>query len=505
MGFLKRKKVLGFIFLVVLIIFIVLLARRDGDIVFDSVLVERLDVVETVEVTGRVKPASEIDLAFEKGGLVNQINFSVGDKAVAGDVVIELFNADVKAQLSQAQAAARAEGSVLTEFVSGTRLEEITLQETKVLSASTSLSDSAQSLADTVLNSFTQADDAILNKADQFFVSPQSGAPKMAIATFGNHTLPADRVAIGDMLRVWQNSLNLLSVNGDLSGYVNTAKLNLNTIKSFLDELAIHVNRSGTETEKTTLFTARSNVDKTITNLVSAEENYNLAVSNLQVEQEQLALKLAGKRGDQINTQQAIYDKFIAQVAELQAVLEKTKIIAPIDGLVTRIDTEVGEIVPAAEVVAEIISDSNFEVEVNIPEIDIANMGVGNLAEITLDTYGNDVIFNAHVKSIDPVATVLDGVPTYKTTLQFDNQDERILSGMTANVEITTEVRNEVLAIPARSVIRKGGAEIVRIYEGGEIKEVEVKTGIRGSLGLVEIISGIEEGQTVITVLREDN
>ncbi len=115
-------------------------------------------------------------------------------------------------------------------------------------------------------------------------------------------------------------------------------------------------------------------------------------------------------------------------------------------------------------------------------------------------------MFSGKVIKIDPAETVIEGVATYKTTVQFTQEDPRIKSGMTADIDILTAEKENVIAVPARAVINKNGQKIVRILVGAEntIKEVEVQTGIRGSDGNIEIIRGINQGDRVITFIEEE-
>jgi len=112
-----------------------------------------------------------------------------------------------------------------------------------------------------------------------------------------------------------------------------------------------------------------------------------------------------------------------------------------------------------------VISESGFKIEVNIPEVDISKVEVGDLAEVTLDAYGNDAMFNAEVITIDLAETVIEGVSTYGATLEFKEPDERVKSGMTASVDIVTGAREDVVYIPQRSVIQGRRQEIRTSFE----------------------------------------
>ena len=140
--------------------------------------------------------------------------------------------------------------------------------------------------------------------------------------------------------------------------------------------------------------------------------------------------------------------------------------------------------------------------------MDIAKIKLGDIAEVTLDAYA-DTDFTATVTFVDPAETYVEGIPTYRVKLQFDKQDERIKSGMTANIDILTNKLENVISIPQRAVITKDGMKLVRIANENNnekittITETEVKTGIRSSDGKIEITEGINEGDIIVTKIND--
>jgi len=105
-----------------------------------------------------------------------------------------------------------------------------------------------------------------------------------------------------------------------------------------------------------------------------------------------------------------------------------------------------------------------------------------------------DTIFAASVVSIDPSQTQKDGVATYKTTLQFTSDDKNLKDGMSANVVIITNKKENVISIPQGLLKIKDGKKIVTVKNGENIIEKEVQIGDISSSGQVEIISGLNEG-----------
>jgi HlyD family secretion protein len=146
------------------------------------------------------------------------------------------------------------------------------------------------------------------------------------------------------------------------------------------------------------------------------------------------------------------------------------------------------------------MSDSVWKIETNVPEVDVAKIAVGDPARISFDAYGTDVIFAAKVISIDPAETIIEGVSTYKVTLVLDEKDDRILSGMTANIDISTDKREDVLMVPFRAVLSKDDGKYVRIpsADGLTATEKKVEIGLRGSDGNVEVLNGLVAGEQVV-------
>ena len=118
---------------------------------------------------------------------------------------------------------------------------------------------------------------------------------------------------------------------------------------------------------------------------------------------------------------------------------------------------------------------------------------------MTLDAFQGKT-FSGKVISINPGETLIEGVPTYKTTFAFDNLDPGTKTGMTANIDITTAVHDNVLFVPQRAVTTNAdGSRTVDIYHDAKqpLTTQTVTVGIRDTNGNIEIVSGLAEGNVV--------
>lgn len=506
-----RFKVILPVIIVAVIVLVLLSRGSDGADLENTVVVTRGDLVQMVSVTGRVIPAKDASLAFERSGKVASVAVRVGDAVTAGKTLVRLENADAVAAVLQAEALAKVASAQFAEAQRGSRPEEITLAEVKVKNATQTRVDALQGLADSVQQAYTYADDAVRNKADQFFNNPSSNAPQLTVPV-SDFQLKTDiqtaRYALTPLLTTWKAAVQQGAEEAELIALSNSSVTYLSRVQVFLDKVSIAVNAltaNSTLTQttidgyKASIATARTNVNAATDTLNTAIAALNTTDSNLAVAQQELALKKAGSTKEAITAAQAKVAEADAAVLNAQAQLAKTYLTAPFDGVVTKVDAKVGEIAAANTPQIFLISGGEFEIEANIPEADIAKLAVGDQAQTTLDAYGSDVVFVSHVSRIDPAETIVDNVATYKVTLRFAAADARIKSGMTANIDVLTEERSGALAVPVRAVqSRTNGEKYVRVVDAvGGVAERTVVTGIRAEGGLIEILSGLSDGERV--------
>ena len=159
---------------------------------------------------------------------------------------------------------------------------------------------------------------------------------------------------------------------------------------------------------------------------------------------------------------------------------------------------------PANTTVVSLSSLSQFEIEANVAEADITKVSIGDEAVLTLDAFGEDIVFDAIVYQIDPAETIIEGVSTYTVTFQFTDDEGIVKSGMTADIDILTAKKEDVVAVPIRAVLGRGDNRHVRVLlDSGEVVERKVVVGLRGSRGDIEIVRGIEIGEKVVIFERE--
>ncbi len=497
--------------IVLLIVIYFVFVKKPASTIGSTVTVESRNITEEVSATGNVKPLSDISMAFETGGKVSDIAVSIGDKVSAGQYLASVSNSDLSAAVDQAKASLSAAEADLAILKNGSTPQQIAVSQSQEQEALGNFNQAKSALINSIQDAYTKSDDAVRNKADSMFDNPRSSTPKLSFDTTNSQlsiNVDLERENIENTLLDWNNSSVNLTPDSDLQSAADIANQNLDLIKNFLNDVNLSLNSaviSSSVTEdvisswQASIATARTNIALAISNMSSASTQYNSMESLLKVAEDQLTLTKAPATDNQIKAQQALVDQAAANVENAKAKLEKTIIRSPIDGTISRVDTDVGETVQSGVNVISVISYGEYEVEAFIPEADIAKVKIGDVATTTLDAYGSDTFFQMTVIKIDPAETVIEGVPTYKVTLKFASDDSRIKSGMTANLDILTGQKYGVLAVPARSVYSVDTQKYAQLVDSeNKIADVPVQTGMRGVDGYIEIISGLKEGDTIV-------
>lgn len=280
--------------------------------------------------------------------------------------------------------------------------------------------------------------------------------------------------------------------------------------------------------------------------LLSAQSAYEKARIELDREKQLFEKGLTSQSS--LDIVQNLYDQADAQVQIYQATLDRAQdqldkctIRSPMDGVVTKLNSEKGENVVIGTMnnpgtVIMVVSDlSAIEIEAEVDETDIASIKVGQDVEILLDAFP-DTTFVGEVIQVGNSAkassfAVSDQVTNFLVKILILDKVENIKPGMTASVDITTDYRDDAIKVPAGAVVmrpegtgkeeekntpKEGGEsdstaaadeyfdrdkkdiDGVFVCKEGKSKFTPVKTGIRDQQ-YVEIISGLSEGDSVIT------
>lgn len=360
-------------------------------------------------------------------------------------------------------------------------------------------------------------------------------------------TLPAVSAAQG----AGDNTLVVVAYN-QLLDALNKTLVALNSNYALLQNSIVSNTFSQTllDNYKTSINAQINNVTVAVAELQSRKQTYDSAVlaysTNLNAAQQTLTQAKLGlstnikgtrdaltaaklSRDQQINTAQGQVDAAAkalaiakAQVLAAQAGLDAVKnqignslLTAPLDGIIAKSNYEIGEQVMALNATKPIFTvdtTNAYEIDIDVAETDVNKIKLGQTADITFDAFGNNKIFKGAVYFIEPASTIIAGVTYYQVKVSLTDATfatassstgatatDLIKPGMTANVVITTAQKDNILAVPLRALIDKSGSKFLAILINGQSVETPVSVGVSGDNGMVEIVSGLNVGDNVIT------
>ncbi|MBI3385292.1 efflux RND transporter periplasmic adaptor subunit [Candidatus Gottesmanbacteria bacterium] len=147
--------------------------------------------------------------------------------------------------------------------------------------------------------------------------------------------------------------------------------------------------------------------------------------------------------------------------------------------------------------VAVIQNEANPILSVNLTEIDVPKVKIGQKATVTIDSLP-DKIFTGKVVTVDRIGTISNNVTSYPATIQLDSTSFDILPNMAVSASIIIETKRNVLVAPSAAIQNHGGESFVKVLKDGHQEQVAIKIGITSDTD-TEIISGLSEADEVIT------
>lgn len=474
--------------------------------------VRRANLVQEVSVVGRVKSSDRVNLSFNISGRIVAIQKDVGQAVGAGQTIIQLDTRDARKSVADAEIAL--EKSVVDLERLRRAGDDLVVREREEAELR-KLYEEAFILLSSVYNDFPfrinnlEKTFKVQNNATEGNVDYYRGVARLYYSILflpRNYEteysfykkMVNDR--FDDYQRLGRSSAGVL-IESSLDSTYQTIQEVAEFFREARDITQLYyqaltdfnitpnkISKGTTEIELDELSGLSSKLDEYLISVFSTREkirNQKNRVVDVDLDLRNQELVVQQRRNDLKASQDKLADHYLT---------------APFAGVAANVIPKVGEYVVANQAVVSLISENQFEIEANVPEADIAKIKIGDSADFILDAYGSEERFKAVVSGIDPAETVIEGLSTYRVTFQFEDAGWEIKSGMTADLLVVAEARQDVLVIPQRAVFRRDGQQLVRVQEsGGEVVEVLIKTGLRGSDGYIEVLEGLEEGEKVIT------
>ncbi len=414
-------------------------AAAAGDL--QTIQARRGSVVATISTAGTVQTVESLDLAFQASGQVIEVKVKEGDAVRAGQEIACLDATDAQLQVSQAEISLDNARAALEEAQKGASAEEIAAAEAALASAQENL----KALQAGPSASDIEAARLEVDRAKNSLWSAQCSRD----ATCGNPM-----------------------ASGSACDQANAAVANA--------EIAVQL--------------AQMNYEKA----QEGPSEKDLRAAEAQVAQAKLNLaKLTDSSSTSVRTAQNQVKQAELSLQQAQRSLAQCCLKAPADGVVTGLSLQVGQSVAPNTTIATLAGNSGLEVVADMVEADVARVEVGQEAEILLDAMPGRPL-RGRVVDIARTGTSTQGVVTFPITLSLEEADPAVKPGMTANVTIVVDRRDDVLVAPSRAVQVRGQQHLVRILREGEVVELPVQIGLSGDNGIELLGDTVRDGDLLV-------
>jgi HlyD family secretion protein len=340
----------------------------------------------------------------------------------------------------------------------------------------------------------------------------------------GKARLTKVNVAVGDSVKAGQvlaevdsagANQQVLQAKASLTG----AKIKLNQLKAGASQVTVIGAQNTLADAKTKLDKAQQDLNNAKAGsdaslIQQAQESFDSTQRNYNLAKAKMDELNAGTSSTDIQSAQLQVEQAQASLATAQAALDQTKLVAPSDGLITTVNGKVGEYPGSSSstsgsgsgssaFIVLMGASSTMQIVVPADEADIGNVKVDQTVDITLSAFP-DKKFSGIVAHVAPAGKTQNNVTTFDVTISADNTDNLMKVGMSANVAIMIEQKQNVLMVPSEAVRGRGTSKTVLLAPAQGVKQPtsqDVQIGLDDGIN-AEVISGLEEGRQVITGVR---
>ena len=428
----------------------------------------RGNLVISASGTGSVITEHEVQLGFEMGGDLAELNIAVGDEVKSGDVLAVAIPSDsvatIQSRLTSAQLA------VLQAQQNLDDLNSTTTNDVTVAQAQSNLAQKKLNLIDT-----------------------QSTLTELIAKRATMHGTRCDDDTIADYQEVYDRALDRWERSAHLTNsqeyqQLQTAAANFNWCSSSYSQTELDAADAEITSTQASIQLMQSQIAEyqaQITDLAdsSGSDSLDLAIAQAQLENAQAQLE-------------------VVQQGSISSTL-----VAPFDGTILSISAQVGDNVGTNAFIT--LADlSQPYLEVLVDETDLNNIGVGYEVQVTFDALPNQS-FTGHVISVDPSLIGVGNVTAVRSTVQLDTESftkpQTLPIGLSATVEIISDQAQNVLLVPVEALRDLSeGSYAVFVMENGTPVLKTVEVGLM-DYTYAEIKSGVNEGDVVTTGIVEIN
>ena len=220
------------------------------------------------------------------------------------------------------------------------------------------------------------------------------------------------------------------------------------------------------------------------------------AASRLEVEQAELSYENAVAGRGQLEAAMQNAKSGLEQLdSAMEYVDDDGNVLAPASGTLTTMNGVEGSYISNSMPLATVVSTAQMRVTASVSEALVPKLVAGGTADVYVSSL--DKTFPATIRSVDRAANLQTQL--YTVVLELPADAEGLMSGMFADVTLHTDMSENAIVVPTEAILTSNDVQYVYVVEDGVARYTEVTIGLTGS-GVTEVLSGLKEGQQLVTV-----
>lgn len=317
------------------------------------------------------------------------------------------------------------------------------------------------------------------------------------------------------------NAVNTVNIGAQVSGTIKKIHVDYNSVVTrgqLLAEIDPSLLEANIRQSEASVLSAGASLQEARATLAEAgknlERNRDLFskgyIAAMELDQSQTAYETALSR---LRSAEASLSHAKADLEYKKINFGHASIVSPIDGVVIDREVDEGQTVNASQSAPTLFTIAEdlarMQVEANVDEADIGQIRQGQAVRFTVDAFPEES-FLGSVKEVRLAAATTDNVVTYRVVISVDNERKILMPGMTANVSVIVEKKDDILKVASSALRFKPTVEasgphpkgtVLWTLEKGELVPHRVKTGIYDGLFTEVEGEGVTEGMEVVTYM----
>lgn len=456
------------------------------------------DLSASATASGQVEPRHEATLSVEIPGIVTQVHVRVGDSVQAGDVLLRVDAEDLALNVATAEQTLALRQANLDSLLADPEAADVKSAETAVSSAQANLNNilagpTTEEIAIAEANVRSSQASLASSSADLSNVQDSVKESQILAAQAALYTAEQNRDRIAEINDEFANEANhqqLLQANQAVAD----AQAQLNDLLAGPDTAA---SQNSVAAASARVAGSQADLNTTLAGASAAQ----IASAEAQLAQAQAALEdlLEGASAHEIQNAEAELELAKIALENAQAQLDKATLLAPFAGVVTAVNFSEGELASGPAV--EIVDIDSLEIILSVDEVDVGSFAVGQPAIVNLETWPDEEI-DSEILAIAPSANNggTNALVSYDVHVGLGETELPVLVGMTANANLITSSKEDILLVPNRAITadRQADKYFVNVLQADDtVEQVEIVIGLRDGEN-TQVVSGIDEGAVLV-------